>query len=140
MALIWRDGQGLPRLAINLGRSMQEKLGAFGHILDDDAKHRKFDKMADNNNTSNAGSSANPSNNNANAASAAESKPGDSRDGRQDRQRGGRDQKRGRGNGRDSGRGRGRGGNNHGSRQNQTRGEKGRGEWRLVFETPSVDY
>lgn len=58
-----------------------------------------------------------------------------------DRDRHGKDRKRGNDGGRESGKGRGRGGrggNNHGSRQPKT--EKGRGEWRFVYEKPYVDF
>lgn len=54
-----------------------------------------------------------------------------------DRDRHGKDRKRGNNGGRERGRGRG-GGNNHGARQPKT--EKGRGEWRFVSEKPYVDF
>lgn len=111
--------------------AVEENLRSRGDI-GDDANHQTHDKMADNNNTSNEGRVATPSSNNADASFTTDSKRGNDGD------QGGRDKKRGRGNGRESGRGRGRGGSNHGARG--SRAEKGRGEWRFVFEKPYIDF
>lgn len=86
-----------------------------------DDKQQILDKMADQNKSS--GETSLPTNSRA----------------VDDRDRHGKDRKRGNNGRREFGKGKGRGGNNHGSHgSRQSKAEKGRGEWRYVSEKPYV--